>query len=340
MPLLPEPDYQPPYLFRCAHAQTLYPTIFRKRPSSHPRRERLELSDGDFLDIDLHTSLHTATECLAIISHGLEGDSRKKYMLGMANALTGHGWDVICLNFRGCSGEMNRLPRLYHSGVTDDLHTVLHHGLHSGRYTTAALIGFSMGGNQTLKYLGEDPGNIPPQVRGAVVFSVPTELADSGRVMDRYSNRIYMEYFMRGLHRKVRLKSKRFPEIYTTRGLHFIRRFHPFDDRYTGPVHGFNNADDYYDKCSSKQYLKNIQVPTLLVQAKDDPFLSASCYPLREAAASAALHLEMPRYGGHVGFVPDCRSSSGQYWMEQRAVSFIKTIENRMKAGYYSQKLN
>ena len=173
MPVLPRPAYHPHFPFSNNHVQTIFPTLFRKIPPLHPRRERLETDDGDFLDIDWHFSLAGTTTKLAIVSHGLEGHSRKKYPLGMANCLTENGWDVVCLNFRGCSGEPNRLPRLYHSGVTDDLHTVLQHCLATDRYHDAVLVGFSMGGNQTLKYLGENRDIVPPQVRAAVVFSVP-----------------------------------------------------------------------------------------------------------------------------------------------------------------------
>ena len=185
MPILPDPAYKPSLPFRLGHIQTLYPTLFRPTPQTNPVRQRLETADGDFIDIDYHFHRQKKyADKLAVVSHGLEGNSRKKYMLGMAAYLNTRGWDVICLNFRGCSGEMNRLPRLYHSGVTDDLHSVLLHGLASGNYSQAALVGFSMGGNQTLKYLGEAPTLVPEQVKKAVVFSVPVLLAESGKAMD------------------------------------------------------------------------------------------------------------------------------------------------------------
>ncbi|MDJ0622656.1 MAG: alpha/beta fold hydrolase [Desulfocapsaceae bacterium] len=331
MPLLPTPAYAPPLPFRFGHIQTIYPTLFRTAPKAFPVSERLETDDGDFIDVDWHFhKQHSRSKKLVVISHGLEGNSRKKYMLGMATRLNEAGWDVICLNFRGCSGEMNRLPRLYHSGVTDDLHTVLTHGLASGGYRQAALIGFSMGGNQTLKYLGENPAIIPKQVIGCVVFSVPVLLADSGEVMDRWTNRLYMEYFMRGLRRKIKCKARMFPDLYDTSGLDAMITFAPFDDKYTGPIHGFKDARDYYHRCSSQQFLQNIEIPTLLVQAKDDPFLPPSCYPSRDAEKNAHLFLEIPRYGGHVGFVgePGCRC----YWYEERAVKFLhwQVNENRI----------
>jgi len=323
MPVLQPPSYRPPFPFTSGHMQTVYPTLFRKTPATHPVRERLELDDGDFLDIDWHHAADNNRAKLAVISHGLEGNSRKKYPLGMAKALTDHGWNAICLNFRGCSGEPNRLPRLYHSGVTDDLHRVINHGLGQG-FGSVALIGFSMGGNQTLKYLGEAPGLVPQAVCGSVVFSVPCELTDSGRVLDRLSNRPYMHYFMKGLKAKVREKADRFPDLIDVDGLDDMITFRPFDDKYTAPLHGFKDASDYYRQCSAARFLETIEVPTLIVQAQDDPFLAASCYPVEAAQQNEQLFLEMPEFGGHVGFMGGW--TDPYYWSEKRAVSFLEEL--------------
>jgi predicted alpha/beta-fold hydrolase len=323
MPLLPTPVYRPPFPFTSGHAQTIYPTLFRKTPALQPRSERIETPDGDFLDLDWHLT-PAGSERLAVISHGLEGHARKKYPLGMARALSRAGWDVICFNFRCCSGDMNRLPRFYHSGVTDDLHTVLDHGLVTGRYETAALIGFSMGGNQTLKYLGEDPHLVPEQVRGSVVFSVPCQLDDAVEVMGKRQNRMYMRYFMAGLHRKIRAKAAMFPDLIDPTGLEKIQTFDRFDDRYTAPLHGFRNAADYYTRCSSLQFLDDIRVPTLVVQALDDPFLAASCFPEAAARSNPDLFLEIPPYGGHVGFMGGWGTRN--YWSENRAAGFLASV--------------
>jgi predicted alpha/beta-fold hydrolase len=324
MVLLPQPDYRPPLHFRNGHVQTIYPTLFRPLPQTSPERQRLQTPDGDFLDIDYHLSTAGRHGRLAVVSHGLEGNARKKYPLGMARHLTRCGWDVICLNFRGCSGEPNRLPRFYHSGVTDDLHTVLRYGLGQGGYHTAALIGFSMGGNQTLKYLGENPAMVPAEVKGAVVFSVPCDLAGSAERLGRFGNRLYMSYFMRGLREKIHRKAAMFPGLLDTDGLEAMRTFFPFDDRYTAPLHGFLGAADYYRRCSAKQFLVHIRVPTLLVQAEDDPFLPSSCYPKEEAAENGALSLLIPRHGGHVGFVQF--NSANRYWSEEQAGLFLDSI--------------
>lgn len=323
MPVLPSPNYRPPFPFTSGHLQTLYPTLFRRTPVTNPVRERLEIPDGDFVDIDWHRSMTGSSAQLAIVSHGLEGHSRKKYPLGMARILSDHGWDVICLNFRGCSGEPNRLPRLYHSGVTDDLHRVICHGLEYN-YQSAVLIGFSMGGNQTLKYLGEAPDLVPDRVRGAVVFSVPCRLGEAAEVMSRSSNRPYMRYFMNGLREKIREKARRFPDLIDTRGLDEMVTFEPFDDKYTAPIHGFEDAADYYRRCSSAQFLDAIRVPTLIVQAQDDPFLPPSCYPFDAAERNRNLFLEVAEFGGHVGFMGGWLDS--YYWSEKRALAFLDEI--------------
>jgi predicted alpha/beta-fold hydrolase len=324
MPVLATPAYKPVWPLTNGHVHTVFPTLFRPTPPTSPIPRRIETPDGDFLDLDVHRASPQPAKTVVIISHGLEGNARKKYPLGMARAMNRMGYDALCLNFRGCSGEPNRLLRMYHSGVTDDLHTVIMHAIRTEGYERVFLVGFSMGGNQTLKYLGQDPRMVPPEVQGAVVFSVPCDLKGSARVMDRPVNRIYMEYFMKGLRQKVRTKAAMFPGMIDTTGLETIRTFSVFDDRYTAPLHGFRNALDYYTRASCKPFLHAIDIPCLLVQARDDPFLSPSCYPVAFARANANLYLEIPRYGGHVGF--HLPGKDNVYWLEKRASTFLKEL--------------
>lgn len=324
MPILPTPDYTMPFPFTNGHVQTLYPTLLRTPPSMSPKPERIDTPDGDFLDVDWHHASGTPDKPAhraVIVSHGLEGNTRKKYPLGMAAALTRAGWDVVCRNMRGCSGEMNRSMRFYHSGETDDLHTVVTHVLETGHYDEIALVGFSLGGNQTLVYLGKDPARVPRQVRKATVFSVPCDLGGCADMLELPSRRIYMEYFMRGLRQKVRIKDQMFPGELDLTGLSDMISFREFDDRFTGPVHGFIDAEDYYARCSSLQFLHDVQVPTLMVSAANDVFLTPSCYPREQARTNSSLFLEVPRTGGHVGFVQF--NGDGMYWSERRAARFL-----------------
>ncbi len=318
MPNIPVSSYRPRFPFTLNHVATIYASKCRPSPGVAYVRERIDTPDGDFLDLDWS---RVGSSRLAVISHGLEGNARRCYTSGAALALNQAGWDCLNLNFRGCSGEPNRTARFYHSGTTDDLHTALTHALKTGGYATAGLVGFSIGGNQTLKYLGENPELVPPQVRCAVVFSVPCELVTAATVMARPANRIYMRYFMRTLVPKVREKAARFPELgINLEGIDAIKVFPDFDDRYTAPLHGFSSALDYYRRSSSLQFLDSIKLPTLLVNAKDDPFLSASCYPVNIAADNPFLYFESPAHGGHVGFVP---RRGKAYWSESRLVSFF-----------------
>lgn len=261
---------------------------------------------------------------VVVISHGLEGDSRRRYVLGMASALLADGWDIAARNFRGCGGQMNRKLPMYHSGETQDLHTVVMQCVAWG-YRRIALVGFSMGGNQTLKYLGEDATRVPRQVVGAVAFSVPCDLVGSAAVLDRPSNRIYMEYFLRSLRRKMRAKAELFPGRLQLDGLDAMRTFAEFDGQFTAPLHGFASAMDYWQQCGCGQFLEGVRVPTLLVNAQDDPFLSRSCFPRAEAAVSEHLFLEMPRWGGHVGFMQP--GSNNRYWSDARAVAFLHPLQ-------------
>jgi predicted alpha/beta-fold hydrolase len=316
MPILTSRFHPPPFL-RNGHIQTILPALLPRRLSIAFERERLELEDGDFLDLDW---AGMGRDKLAILSHGLEGCSDGNYNLGMATALRAAGWDALAWNLRGCGKEMNRLPRSYHSGETGDLGAVIRFA--ATKYSRIALIGFSLGGNLTLKYLGESSPH--PAVIGAVAISVPIDLAASARALDqRWSNRIYLRRFMKSLLAKVEAKALRFPDQLDTSRCRTIRTFQEFDDRYTAPIHGFRDAADYWNKSSARQYLDRITVPTLLLNARDDPFLTPECFPFAEAEQHSYLFLEAPESGGHMGFIDLARAS--QLWSEGRVVEFLTT---------------
>jgi len=315
MPIIGDSSYRAPGYLPGGHAQTIHPVIFRRIPDLEMRRERMELDDGDFIDLD---TAGGRGEKLAIISHGLEGSSRSTYVRGMAAALLKRGWDVIAWNFRGCGGEMNRLQSFYHSGKTDDLERVIRYAMVAHPSKHIDLIGFSLGGNLTLKYIGERGAGIDPLIRRAVAFSAPCELACSSRELSKWQNRIYMERFLKTLRAKVKEKSRLFPGALDITGVDSMKTFAEFDDRFTAPLHGFENAMDYWTRSSSRQFLKDIGIPTLLVSAANDPILGPDCYPFAEAEENNSFFLEVPEQGGHVGFTAD-----GEYWSEKRAVEFL-----------------
>lgn len=319
MPLIATSDYKPPLFFQNGHIQSIYPTLLRKVSGVNYRRERINTSDADFLDLDW-SEVHSDT--LVIVSHGLEGNSNRSYVLGMVKCMNRYGWDALAWNFRGCSGVVNKKPQFYHSGATYDLHEVVSHVQALNKYKTIYLLGFSMGGNITLKYLADYSNEIPEELKAAVTFSVPCNLADSARKISHIARGIYMKRFMNLLKTKVREKAKVFPDSVSVDGLDNITTFYEFDNAYTAPLHGFRDADDYWEKSSSKQFLNYISRPVLLVNALNDPFLTESCFPFKEAEEQPLLFLETPKDGGHVGFIRF--HDSGTYWSERRAFSFLK----------------
>lgn len=307
------PEYRSPYLIPSGHIDTMIPHFFRRVRDVEYKRERIETPDGDFLDLDWHADYKVKK--LAIFSHGLEGSSRGKYIQGMIPHFRQAGFDTMAWNFRGCSGEMNRLPQFYHSGASHDLRAVVEHVLQTKDYESIHLIGFSMGGNITLKYLGEESSGIDPRIRGAVAFSVPCDIASCARQLETPMGRLYVRKFTRTLNHKLKLKAPMMKRLgIDISGTGWISDFYTWDGRFTAPLHGFKDADDYYRRASSKQFLKSIRIPTLLVNAKNDPFLGAGCFPSAEELGPS-VRLEAPAVGGHVGF-----ASSGMYWSERLAL--------------------
>ncbi|RYU76771.1 alpha/beta fold hydrolase [Hymenobacter persicinus] len=321
MPLVAQSPYQPPFYMFNGHVQTIVPSLWRSVPDVQYQRERVETEDGDFLDLDWSRLPQGRAESLVIVSHGLEGDAGRPYVRGMVRALNKVGFDALAWNYRSCSGEMNRLLRSYHLGDTDDLDFVVRHALGTGPYQHVYLTGFSAGGNVTLKYLGEKPERVPAQVKRAAVFSVPTDLKSSSYQISKPENRIYLYRFLKSLRAKMRQKAELLPGQVDVADLDQLSDFPQFDNRFTAPMHGFKSADDYYEHSSSGRYLANIRIPTLLVNAENDPFLAPSCFPRDLAAESRFVFLETPPEGGHVGFAEG--TPDGEYYSERRAVEFL-----------------
>ncbi len=317
MPII-HSTYKAPYFLFSEHLETIIPALFRKNEPVKYQRERIDTPDQDFLDLDWSFK---GSDTLILLSHGLEGNSKTQYILGMVFLLNSLGYDTLSWNYRGCSGEINKLHRFYHSGETGDLDFVIEHAIRKKNYSKVVLIGFSIGGNITLKYLGEQGNNLKPQITCSVNFSVPCHLASGAKKLARWGSYVYMKRFLTSLEKKITEKSRIMPEVISAKGFDKIRNFLEFDELYTAPIHGFKNAFEYWEECSSLYYLKNIRIPTLLVNACNDPFLTPQCFPINEAEENPYLFLEMPEHGGHVGFME--KKISGIYWSEKRAVEFI-----------------
>ena len=318
MPIL-NTTYKPSIFFRNGNIATIYSGLIRK-VKLNQKRERITLSDGDFLDLDWSFAKQKSNK-LIILLHGLEGNAQRPYVTGPAKLFNENGVDAVCVNFRGCSGEPNIKYRSYHSGATEDLEEVITHILDNKNYTEIYINGFSLGGNMTLKYVGENQ-ELPEQIKGVIAVSVPCFLEGSANELHKLKNKPYAIRFKKHLVEKLKPKLLQFPENISAEEIRSIKLLKDFDAIYTSKAHGFKDAKEYYTKSSSLQFLPNINVPTLIINALNDSFLSPECYPIKEAKNNKNIHLEMPNYGGHVGFV----SKGKYYYNELRALEFIKQL--------------
>lgn len=309
------PPYSPPRFLFSSHLETIFPSLIRRVSLQPYTRERIETPDNDFLDLDWLTN---NSKKLVIISHGLEGNSTRAYIKGMAKVFSNNGYDVLAWNYRGCSEEMNRQLRFYHSGATDDLNVVVDHAIDKKGYEEISLVGFSLGGNITLKFLGEKQPR--EQVKKGVAISVPLDLKTSCEKISQPGNWIYSRRFLKSLKAKVLAKAALMKGLDIS-AIHQIKTLKDFDDKYTAPLHGFKDAHDYYAKCSSLYFLKGIKTRTLIVNTTNDPFLSKECFPTELVKDHPFLTMEILLRGGHVGFTQF--NKNGLYWSEQRAFDFI-----------------
>ncbi|MBO0932228.1 YheT family hydrolase [Fibrella aquatilis] len=307
----------PPRYQYNGHLQTIVPSLTRKVPGIMYERERLFLTDGDFIDLDWLRQ--PQYQKLIILTHGLEGDSHRQYIKGTAILFHTNNFDVLAWNCRSCSGEMNRAFRLYNHGEIGDIGEVIHHALSQKSYTEVVLIGYSMGGNITLKYAGVHGANLPQAIKRTIAISAPVNLETSAGLLDWPSNRFYRNRFMKKLARKMVLKAQQFPGRIDLGQLTQVRRWKDFDDHFSAPVNGYLDADDFYHQASAIHFMPGLAVPTLLLNAQNDPLLSPECYPHELASQLPNLFLETPTQGGHVGFM--VRGDTHTY-AERRALAF------------------
>jgi predicted alpha/beta-fold hydrolase len=318
--------FRPVWWLNSPHLQTIYPAFLRRiSPPAGIRRERLETSDGDFLDIDW---IDNGNQPLVILLHGLAGSSRSGYIQGLQHSLLAAGLASVALNFRGCSGEMNRMARCYHSGETEDIHFLYNILRQRFPNRTMAAIGFSLGGNVLLKWLGEQGDRL--ELSAAVAVSVPLLLNECADKLDRGFSKLYRDYLLRELKQYMRIKLRHLQHIgqheqaeriLKLGDLSGIKSFWQYDDKVVAGLHGFEDAHDYYRRSSSRQFLKHIRVRTLVLQAKDDPFMTERVLP-SAAELSDKVQLEVCAGGGHVGFVGGSWFRP-EYWVEERISEFL-----------------
>ncbi|WP_299533216.1 alpha/beta fold hydrolase [Ulvibacterium sp.] len=313
-------NYNPPLLFKSGHFSTVYSGLIRRVNGLIQERERLELPDGDFLDMDWSYARKTSNR-VVILLHGLEGHGQRPYITGSAKHFNQNGYDACAVNFRGCSGETNKMYRSYHSGSTEDLDAVVQYILRLQKHSEIYIKGVSLGGNLALKYIGER-SEIPKEIKGVIGISVPCDLYSSLKELLKPRNYLYAERFRRHLTDKLRLKLPLFPNKISKEDIKRIKTLKDFDDIYTSKAHGFTNALDYYEKCSCLQFLANIKIPALIINARNDSFLGPECFPYKEAKENPKLYLEVPKYGGHVGFY----NRTNIYHNETRAIKFVEEV--------------
>lgn len=316
MPVI-ESTYKPSVFFKKGFISTVYSGLIRRVPLKQ-ERERITLKDNDFLDLDWSFSKEK-TKKLVILLHGLEGNGQRPYMTGAAKLFNQNNIDAVSVNFRGCSGQDNLYYYSYHSGATNDLDAVIKHAIFNKKYTDIYLKGISLGANIILKYLGERH-IIHNQVKAAIAVSAPCYLAGAAKALHNYKNRLYHDRFLKHLLKKLKIKQRQFPTKLSVDEFKSIKTLMDFDNVYTSKAHGFEDALDYYIKSSSLKFLPKIKTPTLIINALNDSFLSPECYPVKEAKNNPNLYLEMPNYGGHVGFV----DKKNVYYNEKRALEFVK----------------
>lgn len=324
----PRLEYAPARWLPGAHAMTIYAHFSRPWPRPPQRRERWELPDGDFLDVDRTPAAGGAAGApLLVVLHGLESSSRAPYVRGLVARARRAGLASLAVNFRGCSGEPNRLPRFYHSGETGDLDHVVRRLVAEAPGRPLVLAGFSLGGNVLVKWLGERGGDLPAEVRGGVAISPPLDLSVCAHALDApgFWNGLYRRRFIGQLRRKVLRKARRMPGAFDLPAVRAARTFSGFDGALTAPLHGFASAEDYWSRSSCGRFVAEVRRPLLLLVAGDDPIAPPDAASVATARANPEVALEMTATGGHVGFVggsPLRRT----FWAERRAVEFLSGI--------------
>ncbi len=317
--MIKKSDFRVSWWLSNRHFQTLWGPLFRRQSFPSLTCERLELSDGDFIDL-----VWTTRKCgpIVVVLHGLEGSYKSHYIPGIFRAIHNNGWRAVLMHFRGCSGVQNRLLRTYHSGETGDLETVIRQIKFREPNVPVAALGYSIGGNMLLKWLGETGTGNP--LCASVAVSPTFDLSCTARELEQGFSRLYQWHLLKRLVRKIRHKSKTMEYPFDIKKVNKLSTFRSFDDYVTAPLYGFSGVDDYYSHSSCGQYLRNVSVPTLILHARDDPFSTDQVIPgINQLSSSTTL--ELCSHGGHVGFVQGAFSRRVSYWLEERIPEYFSS---------------
>ncbi len=320
MPFIQDTTFKPKLFLQNKHINTLYRYLFSNTKVNFTRK-RIQTTDNDFIDLDFSK---VNAKNIVIVIHGLEGSSNSNYIHTIAQTLNNANFDVVAFNMRNCSGEINKQCNTYHSGKTEDLFDIINHLENNHHYNQIHIIGYSLGGNLTLKFMGEFSNKMPQTIKSAVGISVPCDLEGSVESISLSENKIYMNGFLKTLKEKATQKLKQFPNTnIDLEKINDVNNFYDFDDLFTAPINGFKNAKEYWSTSSCKQYIPKINIPTLLISSKDDPFLNENCHPIKEAQQNSHFTFLQTNYGGHLGFIYGFRLKK-QRWLENKITNFIK----------------
>lgn len=320
--------YDAPWWLPGGHLQTIYPALFTSVPHVSYRRERWDTPDGDFIEVDwlapvnITANISVADGPLVVFFHGLEGSSDRHYVRSLMDVLQRKGWRGVAVNFRGCSGEPNRLPRAYFAGDSAEIDWILRRLRTQYPTTPIFATGVSLGGNALLKWTGEQGAQAGDVIDAVATVSAAMDLQATGNTLDSGGfNKFYTDHFLGSLKKKALQKSEQFPGLFDREALVNITTLREFDDLVTAPLHGFKNTDDYWTRASSKPHLIDIRIPTLLINARNDPFLPEAALPA-PADVSSSVTLEFSDDGGHVGFISG--PFPGQHaWLPERIFTFF-----------------
>lgn len=320
MPIVHDSSYVAPFFSGNAHLQTVLPSFFRKEDEFAYEREIFDAPDGDYFFLDWAKSAKKSDDLL-IISHGLCGHTQRHYVLSLVKAFVNAGIDCLAWNFRVTGQTPNRLLKITTSNSTDELDWITRHAIAKGGYKRVIHAGYSMGGNISLLYLAREAATLPDEVCGGVAFCATIDIPVCTGLLDSASGKLYSMYFLRKMKKGLQQKQQEYPDKICAETMASVKSFREFDDNFTAPIMGFKDAEDYWNTASASAWLHNLQVPTLLVNPKNDPFLGGDCYPLEIAQKSKKLFLEMPEDGGHCGFIT---RKGEEWWPAQRALQFYK----------------